>query len=122
MGEGSRILLEKGPRIPEAKCPIIGLKYHIHPGTKEKGEVSSRNCASDVSMQVIWHADSCMCLGDVSMCVYMHVGSMCVYVHVGGEERRIGVCVCVCVCDQHRAETGVADSGLIFKISLHHQT
>lgn len=48
---------------------------------------------------MIWHADSCMCLGDVSMCVYMHVGSMCVYVHVGGEERRIGACVCMCVCD-----------------------
>ena len=44
---------------------------------------------SDVSTQVMLHADSCMCGGDVSMCVY---------VHEGGEERQICWCMCVCVC------------------------
>ena len=44
---------------------------------------------SDVSTQVMLHADSCMCMGDVSMCVY---------VHVGGEERQMRWCMCVCVC------------------------
>ena len=44
---------------------------------------------SDVSTQVMLHADSCMCVGDVSMYVY---------VHVGGEERQICWCMCVCVC------------------------